>query len=84
MEVGFPTSWEDDIACYFDYDAIYEGLKLLFLDTYLTQEFFAKRVADLCLLSEKVQSVDVRVEKSSVYQECTGVGVSLSLRRPNN
>lgn len=83
LEVAQPASWEDRIECYFNYDAIYEQIKFLFTKSYATQEFFARTVAQACLSHREVQRVDVTVEKPSVYKECRGVGVSISLQRAN-
>lgn len=84
LEVAHPTSWDDRIECYFNYDAIHEDIRELFTKSYATQEFFARQVAQACLRHREIMRADVTVEKPTVYQECLGVGVSISLQRPTS
>lgn len=73
----------DDIANVVSYEDVIEGIKTMLAEGHINLvETLAEKVAALCLVDPRVESVRVRVEKPDVYAEAASVGIEIERRRP--
>lgn len=80
LEQAGPLS--DNIANVVSYEDVIDGIKRLLAEGHINLvETLAEKIADLCLIDERVRSVRIRAEKLDVYAEASSVGIEIERRR---
>lgn len=88
LELGVdtrPAAHSDQLNDTVDYAAITSACAQLCLSHHFELvETLAQRIADLCLMDERVQQVSVRIAKPQAIALARGVGVQIVRRRQSN
>lgn len=73
---------EDRMGGVVDYEAILEGLRALANGEHIhLLETFAEMIAEFCLRQDKVEALQVRVEKPDIFDDVSNLGIEISRRR---
>jgi len=82
LSVADPISGKDDFAEAVNYETIVAGVKAIAEQGHINLvETLADRIANHCLVDQRVIAVRVVVEKLDVYPEAESVGVTLERKR---
>jgi dihydroneopterin aldolase len=74
--------FRDEIAAVLSYEGLVDGIRRLARAGHIKLiETLAERIADLCLMDERVLGAEIQVEKLEVFPDAASVGVVMSRRR---
>lgn len=77
-----PAAGHDDLARVVDYEGLAEGVRRLVAGGHINLvETLAERIAEHCLMDERVVSARVCVEKLDVFPDAVSAGVEVERRR---
>lgn len=77
-----PPVGRDELARVVDYERVANGVRATVAAGHVNLvETLAERLAELCLLDERVQVVRIRVEKLDVFPDAASAGVEIERRR---
>jgi len=72
----------DDIANVVSYEDVIDGIKAMLAEGHINLvETLAEKIAELCLVDERVETARIRVEKLDVYAEAASVGIEIERGR---
>lgn len=72
----------DDIANVVSYEDVIDGIKAMLAEGHINLvETLAEKIAELCLVDDRVETARIRVEKLDVYAEAASVGIEIERGR---
>jgi dihydroneopterin aldolase len=78
-KAGFSDAMYRKVACY---ETLIKEIKTIISRGHITLvETFAEKIADLTLLDKRVLNVSVSVEKIDIFDDCEGVGATITKSR---